>query len=370
MIDGRISQANGRLKSAGVRVRIERHGGKLILRATLPPRPGATRIDAHQQRVAVGFNANPHGVTLAEKEARLIDALLQSGEFNWSRYVKNDVQKPLTVGAWVERFERDYFTRRDRNPKSETTWRHDYLKVFKTLDANDELTHQLMREAIAQTKPDTRTRKRYVDVLSRLAKFAGIEADFKPLQGNYSPKRVSPRNLPTDDAIALWRDKIPNAEWQRVYGLIAVYGLRPHEVFLCSLDRLPILEIFDETKTGSRLVYPYYPEWATGWNLIGTLPEVTGKTNSDLGSRVTHAFRRYKVPFKPYDLRHCWAVRTIRFGLPDTLAARQMGHSVQVHTEIYHAWITADEQDRMYQLLMQRGDRPRPPSAVGVTQPL
>lgn len=361
MIDGRISQANGRLKAAGVKAVIQRMGGKLYLRATLPPRPGSGHQVAFQQRIALGFNANPHGVKLAESEARLLDALVQTGEFDWSRYAKNDVQKPLTVADWVEKFERDYFTRRDRNPQSETTWRHDYQKVFGTLPSDQALTLELLTEAIAKTAPDTRTRKRFVDVLSRLAQFAGIDADFKPLKGKYSPKRVAPRDLPSDELIIQQRDRIPNPLWQRVYGLIAVYGLRPHEVFKSSFEQFPVLTVGDDTKTGYRRVWPFYPEWAEQWQLLGELPQVTGKNNTDIGNRVTHAFKRYKVGFVPYDLRHCWAVRTIRFGLPDTLAARQMGHSVQVHTDIYHVWITADEQERMYRLLLQRGDRPLPP---------
>jgi len=67
-----------------------------------------------------------------------------------------------------------------------------------------------------------------------------------------------------------------------------------------------------------------------------TVPEVTARRSSDLGERLSHYFRRWaKIPFPPYDLRHCWAVRTLEFGLDVSLAAAQMGHSVQVHTELY-----------------------------------
>lgn len=362
MIEGKISQANGRLKAARIGVTIGVKGNRLYLRATFPPRPGSTKERPFQQRLFPGFHANPAGVKAAEQEARKIGILLDLGQFDWGVYVKDDVQ-PMTVGDWVQRFEQDYFTRRDRNPQSETTWRHDYQKVFSQLDSDQALTLEVMTEAIGKTPPDTRTRKRFVDVLSRLAKFAGIDADFKPLKGKYSPKRVMPRDLPSDEIIIAQRDRIPNPLWKRAYSLIATYGLRPHEVFKSGFERFPVLTVFDDTKTGYRRIHPYYPEWAEDWDLVGPLPSVTGRNNTDIGNRVTHAFKRYGLGFTPYDLRHCWAVRTIRFGLPDTLAAREMGHSVQVHTEIYHAWITADEQERMYQLLLQRGDRPLPPKS-------
>ncbi|WP_199336578.1 site-specific integrase [Oscillatoria sp. FACHB-1407] len=299
---------------------------------------------------------------LAEQEARKVGALLDCKEFDWTPYLRHEIQPSVMVSDWIERFERDYFTRRDRNPQSETTWKDDYVKVFKRLPQDQVLTVEMLTEAIASTAPDTRNRKRFVFVCSKLAEFAGLQVNFANLRGKYSPKQVQPRDLPSDELITTWRDRIPNPLWKRAYGLIATYGLRPHEVFKSSFERFPVLAVHDDTKTGYRLVYPFYPEWAEIWDLMGELPQVTGKNNSAIGNRVTHAFARYRVPFVPYDLRHCWAVRTIRFGLPDTLSARQMGHSVTVHTEIYHAWITADEQERMYQILMSRSDRPSPPT--------
>lgn len=361
MIEGKISQANGRLKAANIGLAIERRGDRLILRGTLPPKPGSNRTKPFQQRITLRLRANPVGVSSAEKEARLIDALLQQGRFSWEPYLRETAAAPLTVGDWIERFERDYFTRRKRTPQSETTWRYDYLKALGKLPQGELLTAELLRNTIEATEPDTRTRKRFVDVLTRLGQFAGLEVDFKSLRGDYSPAKVTPRNLPSDALIAECREQIPNPLWQRTYGLIAAYGLRPHEVFNCSLKSSGILEIFGNTKTGSRMIYPYYPEWTEQWELEGELPQCSGRNNTDLGQRVTRQFSRYKLPFTPYDLRHAWAVRTIKFGLPDTLAARQMGHSVQVHCSIYHAWISGDEMERMNQLLMTRSDRPLPP---------
>lgn len=173
---------------------------------------------------------------------------------------------------------------------------------------------------------------------------------------------MTPRDLPTDETIAQWRERIPNPNWQYAYGLIAVYGLRPHEVFRCNLDRFPVLQVEDNSKTGARRVYPFYPEWLEQWNLReATLPKVSGRNNSDLGSRVTHQFSRYAVPFPPYNLRHAWAVRSMEFGLDISLAAQQMGHSVRVHSETYHAWISEEVHQRAYEVLMLRADRPKVP---------
>ena len=139
------------------------------------------------------------------------------------------------------------------------------------------------------------------------------------------------------------------------------FGLLPHELFHCNLTNFPILEV-GEGKTGNRKVYPFYPEWCELWNLNeGTLPVITGRTNSDLGNRVTQAFKRYGIPFAPYNLRHAWAIRSMEFGLDVSLSAQQMGHSVKVHTEIYYAWISDEVHQRAYEALINRPNRPRPP---------
>ncbi len=367
MIEGRLAQANGRLKASNVGVSIEIKGNRLYLRSTFPPKPGSDREKPSQQRLTLGYHSNPAGLKLAEQEARKVGALLDCREFSWQPYLTASIIKPLTIADWVQRYEIDYFNRREQTPESVTTWKGDYLQAFSCLPPDEPITLQLLTSAITATKPDSRNRKRFVDVLGRLAVFAGLEANFKPLKGNYSPSKVTPRDLPPDSTIAAWREKIPNPKWQYAYGLIATYGIRPHEVFRCNLDKFPVLQIEETTKTGQRRVYPFYPEWLEQWNLReGTLPRVTGQNNSDLGNRVSHQFRRYEVPFPPYNLRHAWAVRSMEFGLDISLAAQQMGHSVRVHSEIYHAWISEEVHQRAYEALMMRSDRPLPPiSSLG-----
>jgi integrase len=101
-------------------------------------------------------------------------------------------------------------------------------------------------------------------------------------------------------------------------------------------------------------VWPFQPEWVDQFNLrsladgsaqlppVGT--DLRRTTLQQVGRRVAEQFRRYGLPFTPYDLRHAWALRTIHMGLPDTVAARMMGHSVAIHTRTYHHWITRRDQ--------------------------
>jgi len=47
-------------------------------------------------------------------------------------------------------------------------------------------------------------------------------------------------------------------------------------------------------------------------------------------------------------------VRTIHFGLSDTVAARMMGHSVAVHTRTYHQWISRRDQQQAVEAALRR----------------
>ena len=106
-IDAKLNQANGRLRSGKVRVAIQVREGHLYLRATFPPKPGSTKQQPYQQRLALGFHANPSGVSAAEAQARKIGALLDCKEFSWNPYIENS-ELLHTIGSWVERFERQH----------------------------------------------------------------------------------------------------------------------------------------------------------------------------------------------------------------------------------------------------------------------
>ncbi|WP_416671582.1 site-specific integrase [Egbenema bharatensis] len=359
-ITGKLAQANGRLKAHRVGVRIEQMGEKLYLQATLPAKPGSHKSKPHQQRIALGIGAHPRGVQMAEQEARKVGALRDCGEFDWMPYLKTATGSSDSVGEWIRRFETEV-----RTTVSETTWRTEYQQVFSRLPSDQVLSADVLLEAIAQTENHTRNRKRYCTTLARLAQFAGIELNVKPLKGNYSYTEVDPRTLPTDREVAEWFYKVPNPQWRYVYGLLATFGLRNHEAFFLDTEPLKRGKFWVEvqsSKSCKHLVWAFYPEWVEQFGLRdGQLPPGESGSHAAYGHRVTNQFSRYEVPFSPYDLRHRWAVRTLEFGLPDSHAAKQMGHSVTVHEKIYHHWITAETHQRAFDVLMLRGDRPQPP---------
>jgi len=359
-----LDEINARLKAAKLGVRLYQRGDRLALRATLPPRPGSAKVKPYQQYMALDLYANPVGFKLAEAEAHRLATLLSIGKFMWADFSLPDEKGGVLVKTWIQQLEEQYFHERARTSKTEGTWAKEYAAVLAKLPQEQVLTAELLLNLIAMTKPDTRTRRRTCYAVSSLAKAAGIELNISRLIGKYSPRRASPRDIPGDELILEWRDRIPNLSWRWAYGVMATYGLRNHEIALIDLESLKqapgIISIQEGGKTGARRVWPCYPEWWERWQLADVMPpNVTGKDNSDLGHRMCVQFERYEVPFNPYDLRHAWAIRTIYFGWDVSLSAAQMGHSVQVHCDVYHHWLTDQHHQRAFDLLMSRPNRPK-----------
>ncbi|MDZ8136304.1 MAG: site-specific integrase [Nostoc sp. DedQUE04] len=365
-IEHALKEANGRLRIYGIK--IEQIGVRLYLRATLPPKPLALKNGWHQQKINITV-ANLDGVKLAEKEGKLLRLRLDTKTFDWNDYLKSEPQnsKVKTIGELIQEFEKDYFERRQRNFKTESTWKVEYQTVFKTLPQHEILNTEVLKQAILTTTPDTRTRKRFCLTLQLLAKFADLDFNPNSYSGSYSYRNRQIRSLPTDKLIFECHSNLADAKWQWIFGMLATYGLRNHEVFFLDLEQLragnKIITVL-AGKTGYRKIWPFHPKWFDSFGLPNVkIPEINlNRNNSAIGRTVTQRFRRNDgLPFRVYDLRHAWAIRTLEYGIDITLAAQQMGHSLSVHSNLYHAWINAEHHQRAFDLAMNKSDRPLPP---------
>ncbi|WP_143467600.1 site-specific integrase [Leptolyngbya ohadii] len=377
-IDSRIAQTNQRLKAAQMRLQIERRGTKLCLRGTLPPRPGSDRLRPYQQRVPLDLPATPSGLKQAEQQVKIIAAQLIQNNFDWRQFLPVAGGKRLNqmdLSEKLKAFERHFLEHLAKagNPGSvRTTWEKTYAPYLRKLEATAQNHSQFtIAEAIYRTiqeiPADSRSRQVCCTAFNALAEFLDLELsiDLKTLAGTYSPSKTQMRRLPSDEEIIAGFEAIPNPAWRFVYGIMATYGLRNHEVFFCDYAALiqqeaeAVIEVLPTTKTGSHQVWPFYPEWVDRFNLHEIqLPSLNLDLNQTtlqrIGQQVATQFRRYQIPFSPYDLRHAWAVRTIHFGIPDTVAARMMGHSVAIHTRTYHRWITRRDQQQAVQSALER----------------
>lgn len=376
-IQDRVAQVNQRLKVAQLGVQIECRGQKLCLRGTFPPRPNSSRLRSHQQRLSLGLPVTAAGLKQAEQQAKVVAAQLIQKSFSWRDYLSVTGKRlsELTFAQQLQAFEQEFFAQRQNHPQpasGQTTWESAYAPYLRKLEqvvqANSQLTlTEAIYRTVRTTAPNSRSRQVCCTALTALAAFLNLELpiDLKTFWGQYSATQTQTRTLPSDQQIVEGFNQIPNPAWRFVYGVMATYGLRNHEVFFCDYSNLTqpgaeaTIQVLSPTKTGFHEVWPFYPEWVEAFQLPeGCLPSVTTDltqtTLQRIGQRVTRQFRRYEIPFSPYDLRHAWAVRTIHFGLPDTVAARMMGHSVAIHTRTYHRWIARRDQQQAVAAALSR----------------
>lgn len=369
-LDNSIAQVNQRLKVAKLGLKVERRGEKLNLRGTLPPRPDSPKLTYYQQRVPLGIAADSKGLEQIRKTALVVAAQLISDTFDWDDYISPSVRLKRAgadLSAQINAFETYFFQTRLESGQSKpasvrTTWEKAYVPYFRKLQAVS-IQHpsfslsEAIYATVQSTKANSRSRQICCTALDALATFLNVPlpTELKAFWGNYGNSKTQLRKLPTDAEILSAYEQIPNPNWQFVYGVMATYGLRNHEVFfsdysmLASGDEEAAIEVLETTKTGLHDVWPFHPEWVETFSLRDVrLPKINtdlDKTTLQLvGQQVSTQFKRYKIPFSPYDLRHAWAVRTIGVGLPDTVSARMMGHSVAVHNRTYHRWITRRDQ--------------------------
>lgn len=392
-----LDQANRELARADIPWRIELRGQRLGLRGPLPPRIGDPAGPLATQRLSLGLLASEAALTEALTQLHRVRDQLQQGTFRWQEWQRQ--RSPLPVGAlpipvpegvagggspsalaealasFQLAFQRD--PRRRRSPAgARSTWKAAYQPYLRRLQAMGErgsrgLDTELLVAVLESYPVASRSRQQCALVLAALARHLTVPlpADWQELGRGYGLHAARFRPLPSDSQILQVAEKIPNPSWRLVYGLMATYGLRNHEVFFCDFSALAlggdrVLRVLPTSKTGEHQVWPFQPEWVERFGLerLGEDQQALPSLNTDLrrttlqrvGQRVSEQFRRYQLPLTPYDLRHAWAVRTIHIGLPDTVASRMMGHSVAIHTRTYHHWITRRDQQQAVDAALAR----------------
>ena len=368
-----INNFNDKFATKGSKLRIEKRGDKLNIRGSLPSKKNNNNFTV--QRISLGLKADSAGLEEAKKKLQLITLQLDLNQFNWINWVKNpdkeEIKNELKFLTKINEFE-DFFFSETKNEyltsTRKTTWKSSYKPYLKRIisiydNSDSENLNNIFMTTLKSYKEGSRSRKQCATSLSVLAKFLDhtLPENWNLMAKGYGLKKASFRDLPTDEKIEELWEEIPNNSWKYVFGLMATYGLRNHEVFFCDLSSLTnngdkIIRVLPTTKTGEHQIWPFHPKWIDRFELykLGQDPELLPNINRDLrkttlqniGKKITDQFKRYSLRIKPYDLRHAWAVRTIFYDLPDTVAARMMGHSVSLHTQTYHHWITKRNQQQ------------------------
>lgn len=359
-----LTAANQYLKQVNAKVALVRRGQVLYWQGTFPPKPGSKRDRPYQQKFSSGFPVTKTGINRAKRQAVIIGNALVEGSFDWSNYIEIPAQSDHAE-ALISKFEKHY---RRAHSLQDSTWANDWLKWLKRLPLDKPLSAERLIDAALTTEENTAGRSRCCLRLQSLADFAGVEVDLLKYKGSYGRGKQKARELPSDSLIQEWcsTEFIPNPKWRNVLGLMAAYGLRPHEAFLGEL-RDDGQYFVREGKTGPRLVRPFYPEWPDMFKLWGgELPAIDverARRIGNLGRKINTQFRKYRLPTQPYNLRHAYAVRMhVTFNLPESIGAKLMGHALDEHMRTYQKWLDEARMEAAIARILESEDRPRPPS--------
>ena len=310
--------------------------GRLYLLANLPRRDGAPGL--RQARIALRLDDTPINRRAAAKQLQTLERQLQGGTFEWGNWLD---QEAGTI-TWREAIARLYRARVVLGRTGQTTWDVNYLGRLRQIPPTSACTPASMAKALERYDRATCSYKELFYLLRHLAKLVAVPFPEVPLPTYHQAQLVA---VPTDPEIIAWVEGAPDpVRWY--WGMMACYGLRPHEIEGALLIERDLCQVADGTKTGFRTVVPLPREWVerVGLRDRRLRPRLEGSIDRpDAVSKwLSKELRRQRLPWRPYSLRHAYGGRLWRKGgsrLDVFTAARLMGHTPAVHARTYRAHI-------------------------------
>ena len=249
-----IEAANDRLGKIG------KHGKRAKVKVV--PKPGKP-ISAQfslpgkgQQNPGLNLPLNRNNLIKAEEICALITGQLVAGTFSqeWLDSLLGKNKKPakekkgLTCEEMLKQYKTHYFKQRKDNKTSDNTWRNDYRHTEETLFKyrNKPISSNIIKEIINCTDNNTPNRARHLNGLANFFKFFDNN-EFKPIIKRYKTEnnpKPGKKHIPDDTEVLLiyqtgfeinpqcpkrWHYRYP--QWQFLYSLLAIYGLRVHEAW-------------------------------------------------------------------------------------------------------------------------------------------
>ena len=307
--------------------------GRLYLLARLPRKDG--KPGATPQRIPTGLFDTPADHRIADRQRVTLQKQLDRGLFSWEDWAPE--RKATT---WKKAIDLLYRKRVVNGRTGETTWQVSYMGRLRQLPMREPVTSNAVAAALAKYSREQCSYKELYYLLIDLCQLIGVAFPDVPVP-TYSKTTLT--DVPTDQQIIDWVAKSP-PEFAWCIGMLAAYGLRPHEVDSCQfIDAKHRLQVHDKTKTGFRVVVPCHADWVELFELRTERRRITAADRKDAtASWLFEQRQKIGFPWKPYALRHSYAGRLWRIGgsnLDIYTAARLMGHSPTEHSKTYRAFI-------------------------------
>jgi integrase len=309
--------------------------GRLYLLARLPQRDGSPGLK--QQRIALRLDDTPVNRRVAAKQLATLEKQLATSTFEWSYWL--DREPGIT---WREAIAKLHRARVVLGRTSERTWEVNYMGRLRQIPQASTVTTESIAQALQRYERSTCSYKELWYLLQHLSRLVGVPFPELPLPTYGQAELVA---VPTDQQIIEWVEGAGPGGWY--FGMMATYGLRPHEIEGAVLIDKDYCQVADGTKTGFRTVVPLPREWVERFalhdrRLRPTLQGAAHKRPDQVAKWLSKELKRLGLPWRPYALRHAYAGRLWKQGgsrLDIYTAARLMGHTPQQHARTYRAHI-------------------------------
>ena len=331
-------------------VKIASHKGRLYLRGQLPNKD-PKREGKLQQTITLSLDDTPENRVTAEKQLKRVETLLKRGTFDWADWAINTPMqrgKVANVSSWQQAIRVLYKRKVTLGTTSESTWAVNYMGSLNVIpDLSAKVTTEAIERAITRYSRDQSTYRKMMMLCKSIADITGV--DFPEIPVPTYRRAQTVYEIPTEDVIIEWVMSSPQPyRWH--FGMMATYGLRPHE--LPELTQLEggdnLIHIADETKTGFRTVIPLDESWVELFDLLNRQPAPKKylQTKDGVGRWLNEWRLNNGINYRPYMLRHAYAARLWREGGAEMdigTAAKFMGHSIGEHEKTYRRWIDPNQ---------------------------
>tara|TARA_B100000212_G_scaffold119693_1_gene89490 strand:+ start:155 stop:1270 length:1116 start_codon:yes stop_codon:yes gene_type:complete len=358
--DSWINQINRRLDKC--RILVETRGqGKISLVATLPKRNDPSQ--RHRTRIALGLNQSSADRKVVQSLAYRLDEQLQQDTFSWANWTKERIASTSSGGGEVMSFQELVQAIDDRfdahYPDGKKTGQGIYTAKYKTAINRFKGLHGTADMAaicgVVAAIESPSTRKNVSSIVSVTLDFLKLDWDKKPLHEagkGYTSSQLSEKDIPSDKKmLAIW-DSIPDPRWKWVHGMVMAFGLRPSELLDVEFRR-DILDVWTFKTKGEpflREAWALPDEWIEQLDLKNVQKPATADRRN-IARQYSDYMERKKLKYVPlYHLRHAYAIRCLVQGIEVGLAARLMGHSVEMHRKHYQRWINKSHMAKLREL--------------------
>jgi|GEM_PF-6390152 len=346
---------------------------------------------------ALGRGKFPHtanAVNNAVAIAQEIDNKIKADAFTWLDYPqwmpkqvrpKDDIRpESKTISQWIEEYEAYYWLSRDKEEyRNHRNWYSGYKVFLNKISGLSKLPSKLLFDDAIRSYPASSKRNECCSRIKNFAHFCGL-TDYDPKEFRLKKSQIkikaAPKRELTDMEVEAWYKKFPQwlkgggndshwELWQWMYGMQAAYGFRNHETLnifnlterhlgddgrwyepFTDAQKNPRGIIYTEGKGVKRAAFlPHPMRWLNEFNLreipkryFNFQHEVSKLSKLEKGKRKASKLHTYTkflhehgFTFTAYNLRHHYNVKSHHAGLPASIIAKNLGHTLAQNTSVY-----------------------------------